>query len=88
MKKIGFKAFMVSVTLLAFGLGMAGSAQAEEEKNRILGETKKQLEKILGEERKRSAEIRGEADAQVISISMPTSSTWVAIWPKPAWNRV
>ena len=35
MKKIGFKAFIVGVTLLAFGIGLAGSAQAEEEKIKI-----------------------------------------------------
>lgn len=44
-------------------------SQAEEQRNRILGETQKELERIRGEERKRSAEIRGEADARVISIS-------------------
>ena len=44
-------------------------SEAEEERNRILGLTTKELDGIKGEELKRSAEIRGEGDAQVIRIA-------------------
>ena len=44
-------------------------SEAEEEKNRILGLTTKELDGIKGEELQRSAEIRGEGDAQVIRIA-------------------
>jgi len=44
-------------------------SEAEEEKNRILGATKKELDQIEGEMEKRSAEIRGEADAVVIKLT-------------------
>ena len=43
-------------------------SEAEEERNRILGNTKKELEEIKGELEQRSAEIRGDADAEVIAI--------------------
>jgi membrane protease subunit HflC len=44
-------------------------SEAEEEENKILGATKKELDEIEGEMEKRSAEIRGEADAVVIKIT-------------------
>lgn len=44
-------------------------SEAEEEKNRILGLMRKELDEIKGEEEQRSAEIRGHADAEVISIA-------------------
>ena len=44
-------------------------SEAQEEKNRILGQTQKELDQIEGEMEKRSAEIRGEADAQVIQLT-------------------
>ena len=44
-------------------------SEAEEQKNRILGQTRKELDKIEGEREKRSAEIRGDADAAVIAIT-------------------
>jgi membrane protease subunit HflC len=44
-------------------------SEAEEEKNRILGLTRKELDQIEGEMEQRSAEIRGEADAEVIRIA-------------------
>ena len=44
-------------------------SEAEEEKNRILGLTAKELDGIKGEEQQRAAEIRGEADAEVIRIA-------------------
>lgn len=44
-------------------------SEAEEERNRILGATKKELDEIEGDMMKRSAEIRGEADAKVIEIT-------------------
>jgi len=44
-------------------------SEAEEEKNRILGQSRKELDAIEGEMEKRSAEIRGEADARVIEIT-------------------
>ncbi len=44
-------------------------SEAEEEKNKILGQTRKELDEIEGEREKRSAEIRGEADARVIEIT-------------------
>ena len=44
-------------------------SEAEEERNRILGLTTKELDGIKGEELQRSAEIRGEGDAQVIRIA-------------------
>jgi membrane protease subunit HflC len=43
-------------------------SEAQEERNRILGNTKKELDEIEGEMEQRSAEIRGEADAEVIKI--------------------
>ncbi len=44
-------------------------SEAEEERNRILGLTTKELDGIKGEEQQRSAEIRGDGDAQVIRIA-------------------
>ncbi|MGD2109733.1 MAG: protease modulator HflC [Phycisphaerae bacterium] len=44
-------------------------SEAEEQKNRILGATKKELDEIEGERSQRSAEIRGRADAEVIEIT-------------------
>jgi len=44
-------------------------SEAEEEKNRILGLTKKELDGIKGEEQQRATEIRGQADAEVIRIA-------------------
>jgi len=40
-----------------------------EEKNRIEGKTKKELDQIDGEMQKKSAEIRGTADAKVIELT-------------------
>lgn len=44
-------------------------SEAEEEENRIIGQTKKELDQIQGEMEQRSAEIRGTADAAVIAIT-------------------
>ena len=44
-------------------------SEGEEDKNRILGLMKKELDTIEGEMEQRSAEIRGEADAEVIRIA-------------------
>jgi membrane protease subunit HflC len=44
-------------------------SEAEEEKNRIEGLTKKELETIEGEKEQKSAEIRGQADAEVIQMT-------------------
>ena len=44
-------------------------SEAEEQRNRILGQTKKELDLIEGEMEQRSAEIRGEADAKVIHVT-------------------
>jgi membrane protease subunit HflC len=44
-------------------------SEALEEKNRILGQTQKELDQIEGEMEQRSAEIRGEADAHVIELT-------------------
>ena len=44
-------------------------SEAKEERNRILGQTRKELDEIEGDMQQRSAEIRGEADAQVIRIT-------------------
>ena len=44
-------------------------SEAKEERNRILGQTRKELDEIEGEREQRSAEIRGDADAQVIQIT-------------------
>ncbi len=43
-------------------------SEAQEERNRILGNTKKELDEIEGEMEQRSAEIKGQADAEVIKI--------------------
>jgi len=43
-------------------------SEAEEERNRILGNTRKELDEIEGEREQKSAEIRGSADAEVIKI--------------------
>ena len=43
-------------------------SEAEEERNRIIGSTRKELDEIEGDMEQRSAEIRGEADAAVIKI--------------------
>ncbi|MEE9294695.1 MAG: protease modulator HflC [Phycisphaerae bacterium] len=43
-------------------------SEAEEQRNRIIGNTRKELDEIEGDMEKRSAEIRGEADAVVIKI--------------------
>lgn len=44
-------------------------SEAMEEKNRILGQTQKELDQIEGEMEKASAEIRGKANAQVIQLT-------------------
>jgi membrane protease subunit HflC len=44
-------------------------SEALEEKNRILGQTQKELDQIEGEMEQKSAEIRGTADAQVIQLT-------------------
>ena len=44
-------------------------SEAQEEKNRILGQTQKELDEIQGEMEQKSAEIRGAADAQVIQLT-------------------
>ncbi len=44
-------------------------SEAEEEKNRIEGLTRKELDEIEGEMEQKSAEIRGEADAEVIRLT-------------------
>ena len=44
-------------------------SEAEEERNRILGLTQKELDEIEGEMEQKSAEIRGVADAKVIAMT-------------------
>lgn len=44
-------------------------SEAEEERNRILGQTRKELDEIEGDMEQRSSEIRGDADAEVIQIT-------------------
>ena len=44
-------------------------SEAQEERNRILGQTQKELLEIEGDREQKSAEIRGEADAKVIEIA-------------------
>ena len=44
-------------------------SEAEEERNRIVGLTQKELDQIEGEMEQKSAEIRGEADAEVIAMT-------------------
>jgi regulator of protease activity HflC (stomatin/prohibitin superfamily) len=44
-------------------------SEAEEEKNRILGLTTKELDAIRGEQEQRAAEIRGRANAEVTKIA-------------------
>ncbi len=44
-------------------------SEAQEEENRIVGQTKKELDQIEGEMGQKTAEIRGEADAQVIQLT-------------------
>ncbi len=44
-------------------------SEAIEEQNKILGQTKKELDQIEGEMEKRAAEIRGAADATVIQLT-------------------
>ena len=44
-------------------------SEAQEEKNRILGQTQKELDGIEGEMVQKSTEIRGTADAQVIQLT-------------------
>ena len=44
-------------------------SEAQEEKNKILGQMQKELEQITGEMQEKSAEIRGRADAEVIEIA-------------------
>lgn len=44
-------------------------SEAEEERNRIQGRTRRELDQIEGEMKAESARIRGEADAQVIAIT-------------------
>ena len=44
-------------------------SEAQEEKNRILGQTQKELDQIEGEMEQKDAEIRGEANAQVIQLT-------------------
>ena len=43
-------------------------SEAEEEQNRILGQTRKEVDEIEGEMEQRAAEVRGAADAEVIKI--------------------
>ena len=43
-------------------------SEAEEQRNRIIGNTRKELDKIEGEMEQRAAEIRGHGDAAVIKI--------------------
>jgi len=43
-------------------------SEAQEERNRILGNTRKELDEIEGEMEQRSAETKGQADAEVIRI--------------------
>lgn len=49
-------------------IAMLFESEAEEERNRILGNTRKELDEIEGEMEQKSAEIRGRADAEVIKI--------------------
>jgi len=49
-------------------------SEAEEERNKILGRTRKELDEIEGELQQKSAEIRGEADAAVIRIASESYS--------------
>lgn len=44
-------------------------SEAQEEMNKILGQTKKELDQIEGEMEQKSAEIRGQADAEVIRLT-------------------
>lgn len=44
-------------------------SEAQEEKNRILGQTKKELDQIEGEREQKSAEIRGQGNAKVIQLT-------------------
>ena len=44
-------------------------SEAEKEKNRIAGLTRKELDQIEGEMKQKSAEIRGNADAEVIQLT-------------------
>ncbi len=44
-------------------------SEAQEDKNRIVGQTQKELDQIEGEMEQRSAEIRGEANAKVIQLT-------------------
>lgn len=44
-------------------------SEAEEEMNKILGQTQKELDQIEGEMLQKSAEIRGQADAEVIRLT-------------------
>ena len=44
-------------------------SEAQEERNRILGQTKKELLEIEGDREQKSVEIRGKADAEVIEIA-------------------
>ena len=44
-------------------------SEAQEEKNRILGQTQKELDAIEGEMAQKSTEIRGRADARVIQLT-------------------
>ena len=50
-------------------IAMLFEAEAEEEKNRILGLTQKEIDQIEGEMERQAAEIRGTADAEVIRIA-------------------
>jgi len=50
-------------------IAMLFESEAEEEKNRIEGLTRKELDEIEGEMQQKSAEIRGEADAEVIRLT-------------------
>lgn len=49
-------------------IAMLFESEAEEERNRILGYTRKELDEIEGEREQRSSEIKGAADAEVIAI--------------------
>ena len=44
-------------------------SEAQEEENKILGQTQKELDQIEGEMEQESAKIRGDADAQVIQMT-------------------
>jgi len=50
-------------------IAMLFESEAEEERNRIMGLTQKELDQIEGEMEQKSAEIRGDAEAEVIALT-------------------